>query len=102
MFKRIIASTMIFGMAAIAPPAHGQVACASRDSLIEGLAKKYGEERVAGGLQSADQMVEVFSSPETGSFTILLTHPNGQSCVVSSGKSWNTFEPTEVPAGSKV
>ncbi len=102
MFKRLLATATVFGMAAIAPPAHAQSACAPRATLAENLSKKYGEERIAGGLQSANQMIEVFSSPKTGSFTILLTKPNGQSCIVSSGKSWATFDHMKVATGSPV
>ena len=73
-------------------PAFGQT-CANREQITANLATKFGEHHIAGGLQSATQMIEVWSSPETGSFTILLTRPNGISCIMSSGKYWDSFDP---------
>ena len=104
MFRQIAKhlTAAAIGVALLDGPAQAQTNCAKRDALIEGLATKYGELRVAGGLQSATEMVEVFTSTATGSFTILLTRPNGLSCIVSTGKGWNAIEPTEGPAGSKV
>lgn len=98
MFKRILSGMLVFGMAAIAPPVLAQSAtCGERHTITTSLANNYGEFHVGGGLQSGTQMIEVWSSPETGSFTILLTRANGISCIVSSGQSWDSFEPM-IPA----
>ena len=35
---------------------------------------------------------ELFASPETGSWTILATHPEGRSCVVAVGESWRDLD----------
>ncbi len=34
MFKRLIAGALVFGMAAMAPPAHAQVSCAARSDIV--------------------------------------------------------------------
>lgn len=90
MFKRLLSSALIFGMAAIAPPALA-ANCALRDGLVEQLQKQYSERLTAGGLQKSnavDTMIEVWSSTDTGSFTVLMTHPTGISCVVASGQNY--------------
>ncbi|MEM1006758.1 MAG: hypothetical protein AAF496_04500 [Pseudomonadota bacterium] len=87
MFKRLFAIAMTFGMAATAPPAFAQN-CAQRDQIITKLQDSYAEELAFGGLQKsrgAQSVLEVWSSKETGSYTILVTHPNGLSCIVAVG-----------------
>ena len=33
-------------------------------------------------------MLELYASPETGTWTILVPLPNGLSCLVASGEAW--------------
>ena len=101
MFKRTITAALIFGAAAIAPPAvHAQSNCAPRDSVIERLKEKYSERLTGGGVQNSDTVLEIWSSEKTGSFTVLITHANGMSCVVSSGQNWNSVVAATVPKGT--
>lgn len=90
MFKRLLSSALIFGMAAIAPPAYAS-GCAPRDGVVERLQQGYSETLSAAGLQNShpvNTVIEVWSSQETGSFTVLVTHPSGISCIVASGKHY--------------
>lgn len=63
-------------------------ACATRAPLVERLAERYSESRVGVGLQNASQMLEVYASPETGTWTILITWADGLSCIVATGTNW--------------
>lgn len=65
-----------------------QASCAKRDMIVERLASKYGEQRQSAGLNQNNGMVEVFASDETGTWTILVTMPNGISCLMAAGKAW--------------
>lgn len=87
MFKRIVCAALLFGGAALAPPAMAST-CAERDIVVQRLQNKYSEKLTAGGLQQSrpvQTIVEVWASPETGTFTVLLTNPQGISCVVAAG-----------------
>ncbi len=87
MFKRLMTAGLLFGMAATAPPALA-ANCAQRDVVVERLQSKYSERLTAGGLQGAQMsmtMLEVWASPDTGTFTVLLTNANGVTCIVASG-----------------
>ncbi|GGH29330.1 hypothetical protein SAMN05444007_104386 [Cribrihabitans marinus] len=87
MFKRLLGLSLIFGMAATAPPANA-ASCGLRDSVIEQLQRKYAEELTVGGLQQRrgqQSVMEIWASPETGTFTVLLTQANGISCIVAAG-----------------
>ncbi|MEM6940372.1 MAG: hypothetical protein AAF943_02015 [Pseudomonadota bacterium] len=71
--------------------------CGPRDAVLERLAEGYGETRQSVGLGSNNSMVEVFASNETGTWTITVTSPNGLTCLVASGQSYEAIE-AAVPA----
>lgn len=98
MYKRILTAGLVFGMIATGPPAHA-ASCAMRDQIVEKLTRTYDETLTATGLQNAESLVEIWSSPRSGTFTILVTRPNGISCVVSSGEHWTPVERTPAPEG---
>lgn len=69
--------------------------CASRIAIAENLAGQFGERQTAFGLsESGQSMIEVWASPETGTWTILVSLPDGQSCMVAAGVGF-----TAVPRG---
>ena len=97
MFKRLCATALVFGLAATAPPAHAQSTnCAARDVVVERLESKFGETPTGRGLRSATQMVEIWSSAETGSWSILVTRADGVTCLMASGDNWNEIQ--QIPA----
>ena len=94
MFKRIVSSALVFGVVALAPPAHAQsgLACNTRDNLVKTLEDRYHETLDSVGLQGPELLIEVWSARDTGSFTVIITKPNGISCVVASGSNWQKFD----------
>ncbi len=104
MFKRLITSALLFGMAATAPPAHA-VGCAPRDQIVTRLADDYSEALTAAGLQSAGEsaqaLMEIWSNPSKGTYTVLLTVPSGISCVVAIGSDFFTIDPETPPSGEE-
>jgi len=92
MFKRLISSALIFGMAAIAPPAMAQT-CAPREVIVERLETQFNESLSSAGMQKGrpvDFIIEIWSSPNSGSFTVLMSHPTGMSCLVAAGQDYFT------------
>jgi hypothetical protein len=67
--------------------ATAQTMCNKRDEFLSTLQKGYSEAPVAMGLVSNGSVLEVLAS-ENGSWTIIVTLPNGTSCVVASGEAW--------------
>lgn len=98
MFKRTIAMAVVFGATALAPPVFAQSAarCLPRDVLVETLSTKYSETLTGGGLQSAQQLVEVWSS-DKGSFTVFVTRADGFACIVATGQGWHTAMTDVIP-----
>lgn len=62
--------------------------CARHDDVIAHLAEKYGETRRSIGLDARGALVEVFASEESGSWTITLTSPEGVTCMIAAGASF--------------
>lgn len=63
------------------------VPCGPRESIVQALDGKYEERRIGAGLQPGRGVVEVYAS-ESGSWTLLLTLPNGAACILGAGEAW--------------
>ena len=74
--------------------------CAPREAVIERLANTYGESRQSIGLGEQGMVIETFASSNTGTWTITVTIPNGQTCLVASGQSWEELAEALPPKGS--
>ncbi len=85
-----------------ASQAQAQMACGTRDSIVEKLGEKYGEVRRGGGMAGAQAIVELYTSEETGSWTILQTTPNGMTCLVATGELWQDDTGELTPTGDPV
>ncbi len=68
--------------------ASAAVPCGQRVTIVEWLAAKYKEEPVATGISSKGALIEVLSTEDGNTWTILLTAPNGTTCVVDTGQAW--------------
>ena len=89
--KRLIALGLGLGAMITALPAHAED-CATREQVTARLMQDYAEQLTAGGLhEDADDtsVVEVWASPETGTFTVMLTKANGVSCILATGTDWH-------------
>jgi len=79
-----------------AAPAFAQALCAKHADLLNHLAQRYGEKPHAIGLTDGGSLIEVVVSPK-GTWTILVTQPTGPSCIVATGKQWETVAETVEP-----
>ena len=76
------------------PAGAQQATCNDRDYFIDRLAKKYGEAPVALGVTNKGGLVEVLSTSDGETWTIIISLPNGTSCRVAAGEGWRTATPT--------
>src|SRR5688500_15081428 len=72
----------LLSAAAATPP------CGSVNEVARLLDQSYGELPVSNGLQGNGQLLQIYASPTTGSWTAVTTTPPGVSCVVATGRSW--------------
>jgi len=63
-------------------------ACFDRGALVRHLEGNFSESPTAAGLAANGSVIEVFTAPDGITWTIVLTQPNGATCVMASGESW--------------
>ncbi len=87
----ILAIAMLLVMWATFNPAAAQSACTTRSAVAAQLAGDFAEAPVAAGLVSSGAVIEVFTSDDGSTWTIVLTRPEGTSCLVAAGEAWVTL-----------
>ena len=103
MYKTTLAAAALaagFTLAAHPAAAAGQPQCTPRDAVLKRLSSEYAEAPVALGLSSNGGIVEVLTSGEGNTWTIIITMPNGVSCMVAAGEYWEGLEPVVKDAGA--
>ena len=85
-----VSGALLIGWSAFSSPAQAQAMCGERHTVLANLEKIYSEAPVSIGLASNGTVIEVLASP-SGSFTIILTQPNGHSCVMAAGENWENL-----------
>ncbi len=85
---------------AVLTPGLAHAACADRDSLTDKLTENYGEGLAAGGLRTEEQVLEIWASPDTGTWTVLVTNTEGVACIMASGTDWHQQKPDLALAGT--
>ena len=69
-----------------------QPPCSERDDVLELLARKYKEVPFAAGMTSTGGLLEVLTDYKSGTWTIIVTMPQGMSCLVAAGEGWRAIE----------
>lgn len=92
------AATLLAGILAsifvLSASAHAQMQCGPRKLITKHLQTKFQESSGGLGL-SGGVLFEIWSSPKTGTFTILSTTPQHISCIMAAGQDWS-FQKQEV------
>ncbi len=71
--------------------ANAQMICGERAKFIDHLAKAHKEAPSSIGMTSSGQVIEVLTSAK-GSWSIIITQPNGKSCLVATGEAWEAVK----------
>lgn len=66
--------------------------CNERDKVLSLLINKYKEAPVAVGVTNTGGLVEVLSTSDGDTWTIIVTTPQGISCLVAAGEGWRQIE----------
>lgn len=81
------------GTPALAQMAINPAACGNRKAVTDKLVEKYGELQRGAGMVSNDRLLELWRSEKTGSWTILMTRPDGLTCIMAAGNYWRDRTP---------
>ena len=66
--------------------------CDERAKVVGRLAKTFAENQKSIGITADGNILEVFASRD-GSWTVLLTFPDGMACLVEHGEEWQNAPP---------
>ena len=73
---------------AAALPALAGPQCAAHDVVAKSLADQFGEVRRGIGLAADNTVMELCASAETGTWTVTVTQPSGQTCLFAAGSDF--------------
>ena len=73
------------------PKCSGTVA--PRSQIVNVLSQRFAEVPAALGLAHDGSLVEVFTSPDSSTWTMVLTRPNGMSRIMVEGQAWIDVQP---------
>ena len=95
--KQIMYSMMLFAVAGflVSSAAMAQVPCGQRDKIVESFAVNFKEAPIATGVSSNGRLIEVLSTQDGDTWTLIITSPDGNSCMIASGQGWRA-KPHEV------
>ena len=77
--------TLLLGVQA---SASAQSVCTTHPEMAKQLKSRYSEAPVAIGLAVNAGVIEVFSTGDGATWTMVLTLPDGMSCVMATGEAW--------------
>ena len=91
--KRTMKVSLVASLLVLAGTAQAQqFRCLPHEETITQLQQYHGETAKGRGLGNRGQSVMKLFTSETGSWTILVTHTNGRSCITASGENWTPTE----------
>jgi len=89
MWKSLLAVTLV---ALPAQTFAGSMPCSDRDDVLSQLGNKYKEAPSAVGVANNGGLIEVLTSTDGSTWTIILSMPNGKSCLLAAGEEWHDVE----------
>jgi hypothetical protein len=69
-----------------------QPQCDQRDSVLQVLQQKYKEAPIALGVTHNGGLVEVLTTGNGNTWSIIVTTPQGMSCLVAAGEGWKAMQ----------
>jgi hypothetical protein len=69
-------------------PQQAQVVCAERQALLSSLSRQYKENPSALGVANNGALIELLTATDGVTWTLLVTRPDGTSCVLAAGEGW--------------
>lgn len=101
-FSLTIAAAVLFlyvtpTLAQLPPPN-----CNTRERILAHLGKKYGEAPVAAGVIRNDGLIEILTTSDGSTWTIIVTSPQNQSCLVAVGEGWRVLPWTDPLIGPRM
>ena len=82
-------------VSAMASSTMTDVICYDRETMLIRLEETHGAIRQGRGMRGPDALLEIWSIPSTGDWTLVQTYASGRSCIVAMGESWEALDPKD-------
>jgi len=87
----VLALASLIAGPALAQQMPGQQMCGPRSDLLAQLKDKYKETPTGFGMTGSGAVVELMTG-ENGSWTLVLSFPDGRSCLMAAGEGWELWQ----------
>lgn len=84
---------IVLTMQPLIVPAAAQNVCGPHADVLKLLQDRFAEAPVSIGLTVDGSVVELLSATDGATWTIVVTRPSGNSCVIAVGESWTEIIP---------
>lgn len=101
MIRGVLPLVALTAIMVSATPAAAQGVCAERNSLVTKLQQDFSEAPSAAGISDSGAVIEVLSARDGKTWTILMTTPDGVSCVLATGEAWERAPGDQIVAGRR-
>lgn len=92
----LVTMVLLLGVALISRVNAAEATGTPRDVMVKILGERHAEAPVAYGLAANGGLIEVFTTADGATWTMVLTMPNGMSVVVGSGEAWTRRPPVAI------
>ena len=97
---RALIAALAVSLATPLPAQAQSVPCGDGAGIIAHLEKAWGEDTAAVALDAGGGWVQILANPKTGTWSLLVTRPDGLTCLVMSGEAWEPIAPPPPSTGS--
>jgi hypothetical protein len=87
----VLLAATLWPRTAIGPVLSTGPPCAMHTEIVRTFGSTFGETIVGRGLRGDGVVLELLVGPN-GTWSIIITHPGGLSCLVSDGEAWEMTE----------
>jgi hypothetical protein len=103
MYRLALAASLVAASALTASAAEeGPRSCSNRTDVLNHLANNYSEAPVAVGLAENGGVIELLTSGKGNTWTIIITMPDGTSCMLAAGEDWEQVSQSLAAKGSGI
>jgi hypothetical protein len=92
---RFVVPLLLLATPALAADPVSPVVCAERGDMLRRLEVEYGAVRQGAGLRGPEAVMEIWTVPATGDWTLVQSYADGLSCILAIGENWEPEDPAD-------